>query len=180
MKKSKTLVLGSGPDKVKNGIGIDINPRSKADLIHDLNKVPYPFKKDTFDLIIAENILEHLDDIPRVLEEIHRISKNGAVFVIKGPHYTSVDSFTDPTHKHFFTSRTFDYFIPGEDLYKYKYSKFTFKKTSVRIGPERVKNPLLRVILGLINKNVIFYEKHLSYLFPVGVIEYKLKVTKKR
>src|SRR3989344_9103927 len=122
MAHKQVLHLGCGFKKFPGSIGVDINPRSNADIVHDLNKFPYPFKKDRFELVLAEHILEHLDDITKVIKELHRISKNKAKIIIDTSHFSSVDSFTDPTHKHFFTSRTFDYFIPGTDLYKYKYS----------------------------------------------------------
>ena len=40
----KILELGCGTTKIPNAISVDINPFSKADVIHDLNKFPYPFK----------------------------------------------------------------------------------------------------------------------------------------
>lgn len=177
-KKATVLHLGCGYEKVTGAIGVDINDRSQADVIHDLNKFPYPFKSNQFERIIAENIIEHLDDIIRVLEELYRISKNKAVLYIKTGHFTSVDSFTDPTHKHFFTTRTFDYFIPGTDLYKYHYSKAKFTKKQIILGPSGVSNFLLNQLLKIINQHQMLYESRFAYLFPVGVITYELSVLK--
>lgn len=174
------LHLGCGLKKFPGSIGVDINPRSNADIIHNLNKFPYPFKKNVFKLVIAEHIIEHLDDIPKVMEELHRLCKNGAKIVINSSHFSSVDSFTDPTHKHFFTSRTFDYFIPGTYLEKLQYSDIKFKKIKVELGPVDTKNPILRIVLSLINKKVIYYEKRLAFIFPVGNIRYELEVIKNR
>ena len=176
--KRQILHLGCGLNKKQGAIGVDINKNSQADIIHDLNKFPYPFTSNKFDLIIAEHILEHLDDIPRVMKEIHRLGKNHAKILIISSHFTSVDSFTDPTHKHFFTSRSFDYFIPGADLYKLRYSDSHFKKGSVVLGPPNHPNLLLKLILAAINKKMIFYEKHFAFLFPVGVVKFELEVVK--
>ena len=178
LSKKQILHLGCGQSKKQGSIGIDILKNSQADIIHDLNKFPYPFRSNQFDEIFAENILEHLDNIPKVMEEIHRICKNEAKIFISTSHFTSIDSFTDPTHKHFFTSRTFDYFIPGTDLYKYHYSKTSFKKLTVFVGPENSSNLLIRAFLAQVNKYLIFYEKHLAYLLPVGRISYLLEVIK--
>lgn len=177
-KNKKILHLGCGFNKRPGSIGVDINKKSDADIIHDLNKFPYPFKSNYFDLVIAEHLMEHLDNIPKVLEEVYRTCKNKAKIIITSSHFTSVDSFTDPTHKHFFTSRTFDYFIPGTDLYKYAYSFTKFKKNKVSVGPANSKNPFVKIALQLINKNLIFYEKHLAYIFPAGFIKYELMVQK--
>lgn len=179
-RKSLTLHIGCGKNKVPGSIGVDLNPKSNADIIHNLNRFPYPFPNNRFDQIMAFNIIEHLDDIVKVMEEIYRIAKIGAKVYITTGHFSSLDSFTDPTHKHFFTSRTLDYFIPGTHLYKYDYSEARYKKIRVWIGPEKNVNPLLKFILTLINKNVVFYEKRFAFIFPVGCISYELEVIKSR
>ena len=114
------------------------------------------------------------------MEEIYRISKNGAKVFITTGHFSGLDSFTDPTHKHFFTSRTFDYFIPGTALYnKYNYStKAKFKKVSVKLGSTISSNPILKLILLFINNYAVLYEKRFAFIFPVGVISYELEVIK--
>jgi SAM-dependent methyltransferase len=177
-KKKQVLHLGCGDTKKSGAIGVDIMKDSAADVIHNLNKFPYPFQDDQFDEIYAINILEHLDNIPKVMEEIYRITKNKARVYITTGHFSGVDSFIDPTHKHFFTSRTLDYFIPGTGLYKFKYSKMAkFKKIKVVLGPDS-RNPFLKLILNLINKYQIYYEKRLAFIFPVGVIYYELETMK--
>ncbi len=125
----KTLHLGCGPNKQPNSLGLDSNKNVKPDIIHNLDKFPYPFGNNQFNTIIAENIVEHIENIPRFMEEIHRICTNGAKILITTGHFSGIDTFTDPTHKHFFTSRTFDYFIPQTDLFELQYSKAQFKKT---------------------------------------------------
>jgi glycosyltransferase involved in cell wall biosynthesis/predicted SAM-dependent methyltransferase len=48
-------------------------------VLHDLTKVPYPFKDKQFDLAVSISTLEHIqeDKIPHILKEIARISKRG-------------------------------------------------------------------------------------------------------
>lgn len=176
--KSKILHLGCGMNKIPGAIGIDINKKSHADVIHNLNIFPYPFQANQFDKIIAEHIIEHLEDIPRVMEEIYRISKNRARVIITSAHFSSLDSFTDPTHKHFLTTRTFDYFTPGTALYNYQYSEVKFKKLRVILGQTSTRNYLHNLLLYLINKYSIFYEKRFAFIFPIGVIFYELEVIK--
>lgn len=175
----KILHIGCGMSKKPGSIGIDINPKSHADIVHDLDKFPYPFPKNHFDQIIAEHILEHLENLSRVMEELHKISKNGARIYISSCHFSSVDAFTDPTHKHFITSRTFDYYIPGTDLSKFNYSNVIFKKIKTWVGPQ-TPNPFLKPLLWLINKYLIYYEKRFAFIFPVGNISFELEVVKKK
>lgn len=173
----KILHLGCGSAKLKGAVGIDIDPRSQADVIHDLDKFPYPFKANEFDQVFAEHVIEHLDNIPKVMEEVHRLLKPGGKFIIRGPHFSSADMFTDPTHKHFMTSRTFDYFIPGSEHFNWHYAKAEFKKNQVVLGPTKT-NPLLGLILKLVNRYPVMYERRLAFIFPVGVIEYELEALK--
>ena len=179
MKRSKLSIihLGCGSQKKPGALGVDINKNIKADIIHDLNKFPYPFEKNRFDKIIAENILEHLDNIPKVMEEIHRIAKNGAKLFITTGHFSGIDSFTDPTHKHFFTSRTFDYFIPGTDLFELQYSKARYRKIKILLGPGKSNFPL-NLLLKLVNTYPVTYEKRFAFIFPIGVISYELQIVK--
>ena len=50
-------------------MGIDVNPRSNADVLCDLNQYPYPFKDSSFDQVYADNVIEHLTDVVRTVEE---------------------------------------------------------------------------------------------------------------
>lgn len=177
--KSQTLHIGCGQDKYPGSIGVDINPQTEADVIHDLNRYPYPFASNSFSKIIAYNIIEHIDDVIQTMEELYRIGKNGGKIIITTGHFSGVDSFTDPTHKHFFTSRTFDYFISGTDLFKYNYSKARFIKRVVWVGPKKTPNVLLYLLLHYINKHVVMYEKRFAFIFPVGTIYYELEINKK-
>ena len=94
----KILDLGCGKKKREGAIGVDFSDRHDADVIHDLNAFPYPFDDDSVDEIYLDNVLEHLDDPLKVMEEVHRICKpNGLVKVIV-PYFRSVWAFIDPTH----------------------------------------------------------------------------------
>ncbi len=105
----KKLKLGGMT--VKEGYtNIDMLQIGHTDIIHDLNKYPYPFKDNIFDEILAEDVLEHLNEIVAPLEELHRICKNNALIKIKVPIYPSEFMFENPTHKLVFTRNTFVWF----------------------------------------------------------------------
>ena len=175
----QVLHLGCGQNTIPGATGVDINRKSQADIIHDLDRFPYPFKANQFELVVAQHVIEHLDDIPGVMKEIYRISQNKAKVLITSCHFTSVDSFTDPTHKHFLTSRTFDYFIPGTVLYDlYSLDNVRFRKINVSVGPANSQSFVTKLALKLINNNLMFYEKHLAYILPVGQITFELEVLK--
>lgn len=177
--KIKTLDLGCGKRKLKGAIGIDISPDTDADVIHDLNTFPYPFPDNEFDYVYADSILEHLENVIRVMEELHRITKHGATIKIIVPFFRNVCAYTDPTHKHFFTSKSFDYFDPESKFNKlYKYSRCLFKVEKV-VFDEGIKHSLIgKVLVWLANKHPLFYETQLSMLFPLNTLTYYLRTIK--
>lgn len=179
----KILDLGCGKNKYEGAIGIDFNENTDADVIHNLNEFPYPFDDNEFDKIVLNHILEHLDDVVKVIEEVHRIAKPNAIAVINVPFFTSVDAFADPTHKHFFSSRSFDYFTGDIDAFDY-YSHARFQKLKVEIRFWQWKKlKWFRIQnwigLGLLaNKCTKIYEVLFAHIFPAKEIHYELQVIK--
>ena len=74
----KILDVGCGANKYEGAIGLDNNPRTAADVIHDLGEIPYPFPDDEFDLIVSSHVVEHVPDVMAFVGELHRIAKPGA------------------------------------------------------------------------------------------------------
>jgi SAM-dependent methyltransferase len=124
--------LGCGNQPKRGFVQLDRYPGEHVDIVHDLNEFPYPFETDSVDEIWMFHVLEHLPDTCRVLEEIHRILKLGAVADIFVPYYNSVGAYTDPTHVRFFTLQTFDYFEPGSQFSYYSKARFKILKRELR------------------------------------------------
>ena len=98
------LDLGCGNRKRPGAVGIDVNPRSAAEVVHDLNDFPYTFPDSEFDEIYVDNVLEHLDDVIKVLEEIHPTGNQGALQLLFVPYFRSRTASIDPTHRDFSSS----------------------------------------------------------------------------
>ena len=98
--RTKKLNLGCGEFKKKDYINLDIDKFVNPDILHDLNKFPYPFKDNTFDLIEADHVLEHLKEPFKVMNELRRILKPQGKLIIKVPHFSR--GFTHPDHKNGF------------------------------------------------------------------------------
>lgn len=101
----KKLNLGCGETKKEGYVNVDWQSLTNPDVIHDLNSLPYPFGDNSFDLIEAFHILEHLDKPFVTMREIHRILKHGGKAIIKVPHFSR--GFTHAEH-----SRGFDVTFP--------------------------------------------------------------------
>lgn len=180
----KTILdLGCGNKKRVGSIGVDINPDTDADIVHDLNQFPYPFDSSMFDEIYADNVIEHLDNVLKVMEELHRISKPGGILIIKVPYFRSRFAYIDPTHKHFFTTESFTYFDPEHihhSLYNYSPSLFqTLKKRFDEDFPKTgVRDHVILPFKYFFNKYPEFYEQHISHLLPLDEITFYLKIIK--
>lgn len=141
------LNFGCGKKKMDGFINTDINLRSEADLIFDLNHVKYyPFKDETSDYIWMDNVIEHLDDVIQVLGECHRILKKGGVLELRVPYWLAKGAHEDPTHKHTFSEKSFDFLKEGfiTDFY----TDLNFDVNVERIWGFGSKYKILRRIIG--------------------------------
>jgi len=161
--KSTKLNLGSGHRPLKGYFNIDKNSFEGVDKIWDLDKFPYPFKDNTFDLINADSIIEHLTNIENVMKELRRISKPNTLIKISVGYFSGVNSYTDPTHKHFFTYNSFEFF---------KGFKITKKRLIYSC------NPLLSWLNFLPNLFPKVYERFFCYIIPCQALIVEMKVIK--
>ncbi len=173
------LDLGCGLRKRSGAIGIDINPRSQADVIHDLNLFPYPFPENHFDEIFCGNIIEHLDDFLKVMEELHRIAKSSALVTVVVPFYSHQQAHTDPTHRHFFGVHSFDYFVGGTANAGFRYSTAQFTLLSVEFEKGLTQRHWFdRIVVAFANRRKDLYENRLANLFPLRNLTFELRVVK--
>ncbi len=175
---AKILHIGCGTKKYPGAIGVDVVKLPNVDVVHDLDKLPYPFKSNTFDGIIADNILEHLGtDLMKVMAELHRICKAGAVIRVRVPNTPSVSAWADPTHKKFFTWFTFDYF--GTNEYSF-YSKVRLKilKKQFHFDAGRLYGIIMKPFEIFANLFPDWYAHLLSGAIPCPTLYFELEVVK--
>lgn len=108
------LNLGYGKDIKEGYLNVDIEKSEGVDIVMDLNKYPWNFKDNTFDEIIVDMILEHLDSKIKPMEELIRIAKQGAIIKISVPWYASKGALCHIDHKQFFSEGTFSMFYPDD------------------------------------------------------------------
>ncbi len=87
--------------------GVDLDPRVVENPFIDEGKVgtaeriPYP--DQTFDLVFADNVLEHIDEPVPVFHEVYRVLKVGGAFLAKTPnrsHYVATIARLTPHRFH--------------------------------------------------------------------------------
>lgn len=70
-----TLDIGCGQRKVPGSIGVDIRRTKEVDVVADVCCLP--FKSESVDEILCFQTLEHVSDLLKAMEEIHRVLKWG-------------------------------------------------------------------------------------------------------
>ncbi len=131
------LNFGCGKDIRKGYVNVDIAAREGVDKVFDFDVFPYPFFDNEFDEIFADNVLEHLDDIPAVMRELHRIAKAGGKIRIIVPYYNCYGAVNDITHKHYFSHLAFEPFYNPNSRGNY-FIEEKFELESLRLIPTRL------------------------------------------
>ncbi len=170
----KRLNLGCGLDIKKGYVNTDFLKLPNVDVVHDFNKFPYPFKNGEFDLIYTSHVLEHLENLPQVMKELKRISKDGGRIIIRVPHFSCGVSYRDPTHERLFSYHTFDYFT-AECFYGLP----TFKIARRKLNFTRQSFTFLNVFLNpIININPTLYERFFCWILPCAEVLIELETTR--
>jgi len=173
------LNLGGGKQRINGFLNVDLIKTSQTDVVHDLNVFPWPFKDNSVDAIIMDNVLEHLKDITLVMKELWRICKNKARIKIFVPHFASLGAYVDPTHYHFFTYYSFEVYSRESckksfDIFDYYTGKEKFK-----ILKRKITYPKgLFFFEWFANKFPKFHETFLRKFLPVRNLEFELEVEK--
>jgi len=184
------LDVGCGNAKTPGAVGLDFNPATAADIVHDLNQYPWPLASDHFDKVVCSHIVEHIADLIRLMEEVHRVGCAGALVEIVTPHFSNRFSYTDPTHLRHLGLRSFDYFTARRTLRLNLITRFFETQYTV---PDFYVKPLFSLerahmrlarpfrLAGLqwfANHFPDFYELYLTYLFPARDLYFTLKILK--
>jgi SAM-dependent methyltransferase len=160
--------LGCGKDIRTGWINVDKADLRGVDVCHDLTYIPLPFPSNSCAEVLCKDVLEHLEYLP-VLRDIHRILEPGGRVTIQVPHFTSKDAYADPTHRGFFTTNTFRYFITGH--FRSYYFDFSFSRIlQIHIHFDRrpgyFYNYFLELLVNSATAAQNFYEGSPLRIFP--------------
>ena len=181
------LDVGCGRYKLPSAIGVDRYQWQGVDVVHDLDRYPWPFANDVFDRVVCRHSLAHLSSVVSAMEELYRLSRPGGIIEILTPHFSSDNAFTDVTTRSFFGFRSMDYFCEDRPM-KYRYGRCNFRLQEVRISflsahtfdgqPRRVNPFALLGLEWLINRFPRAYEHFFSSILRANEVYYRLEVLK--
>ncbi len=174
----RILDVGCGINKRDGAIGIDRNPASRADVLCELDRFPYPFRDSSFDALQAIHVIEHVSDVIRTMEEFHRLVRRGGEVYIVTPHYTDFSSFCDPTHRWHLNSFSLRYFGEDHGGFGY-YTSARFEEISVRVRLLALWRWLgFELLVNAFPRYRRFWEHYLCYIVRGKAIEWRLRVSK--
>lgn len=67
-------------------------PDQKVDLVDLNHKKELPYQDNTFDIVTATEVIEHLEDFRAILREIYRVLKPGGICVLSTPNILNLNS----------------------------------------------------------------------------------------
>ncbi len=171
------LDIGCGKRKIEAGaVGIDISPDSAADHVWDLDRYPWPLASDAFERIHMSHVIEHLEDAMRAMAEVWRVARDGADVFVTTPHFSSHNSYVDPTHRRHLAAASFQYFT-GKDFPTFAGSGCRFEIVNVELsfGGNFVLDNMGR---WLARRSLEWYERHAAWIFPAQDIRCHLRARK--
>ena len=163
-----TLNVGCGQIRIPNSVGVDFDPGTVADVIHDLDVFPWPFPDRSFDRIVCSHVLEHLRTPWRAMKELERLARPGALVEIATPHYSSPDSWGDITHYMHYSLKTwepYDRRRDGKPPFELVSRRLTFGRGLFSIAARATA-----AVFGL-----SFYEKYVCLVLRGGNMEFVLR-----
>jgi SAM-dependent methyltransferase len=165
------LDLGAGiVTRAPGAIRADFARAAKPDVVLDAGR-PLPFKTGSIARVYCFDLLEHLSDVPAAVSEMHRVLAPGGTVLLTVPHFSCANTFTDPTHRHQFGWRSFDYFEPGHGQYYYTGGRFHVVRRTLRFHG----GPLDAVVRRVAARWPDWYEHRLAWVFPAWYLEFELR-----
>jgi hypothetical protein len=118
------LEIACGQRKNPDWIGIDRVKTEQTDIVHDLNKCPWPIESDSVLEAQCSHYIEHIpmlcsccahlkDPLFSFFDELYRVMAVGAKCLIICPFWTSSRCWQDPTHRRAISEFTFLYANKG-------------------------------------------------------------------
>lgn len=167
------LDVGCGSAKIPGAVGIDISPDTDADIVHDLNVFPYPLEDSSFDHVVMQDVIEHVQDPIRVVEELHRILRPDGRLQLRTPHFSSALAYGDPTHVHYYSAMAIRS-LASPRFAHYTYARFRIVHVTLDLWlPFRVSG-----VERLANRFPDAYEKYFAFRFPAMNIRAELAAIK--
>lgn len=113
------LDIGCGANKNPGFTGMDKRKLKGVDIVHDIEKFPWPLANESCLQVVGSHIVEHIKPWLMIdfMNEIWRVMKPKGRLALAMPYGVSFGFVQDPTHCNPCNEATWQYFDPGFPLY---------------------------------------------------------------
>jgi SAM-dependent methyltransferase len=164
--------LGSGKDYKPGWLNIDIIDRAEPDVVLDLGKpIDWPLQGHTpyageivleagsVDVIYANNVLEHVPDLPQLMGNSLALLKVGGSMIIEVPYEHAATAWQDPTHLRALNEKSWLYYTDwfwylGWFEHRFSVTQFGYLDESLK-ECARGSAAFMRVVLGKVETTVV-------------------------
>lgn len=112
-KQSLRIDLGCGSHKQEGAdiVGLDNRALPGVDIVHNLEKFPWPLPSDSCRVAFASHYFEHIKpwEFLPLMAELHRVMKHDGQVLVAGPYGVEFRFVQDPTHCNPINEATFMY-----------------------------------------------------------------------
>lgn len=177
----RTLVVGSGRDFKPEFFNVDINEAWGPDAVLDIAGpavIGTRFETErfgavvlaerSFDVIIANHVLEHIPDLCQAMTNCLRLLRPGGQFQIQVPYDLSLGAWQDPTHLRAFNENSWRYYTDWHwflgwvdmrfDLIFMQFEASDFGKELIKAG--KTRDEIIRTPRAIDSMSVIMRKRY--------------------
>ena len=185
--EGRRLDLGCGRRKsAPDYVGVDVLDYPEVDVVGDAFEVLRQVPDSALVGVYSSHFLEHISDVPSMLDELARTLRAGGQLEVIVPHFSNPHFYSDLTHRSSFGLYTFSY-VAADHIFRRRVPTYgrsaAFRLQSVTLRfkaspPFYARYAVKRVIEMLVNLTrwtQEFYEENICFLIPCYEVRFVLK-----
>lgn len=113
------LDVGCGRNKQPGCIGMDYMPLKGVDIVHDIQKFPWPIPSHICTMVVLSHVWEHVEPKfrSRLMDELWRVMRHDGQLFLSAPYAGTFLAHAHPEHYLCPNEATFTFYDPNFPLY---------------------------------------------------------------
>jgi SAM-dependent methyltransferase len=171
---NKAIDIGCGPNKKPGSYGVDCFAFPGVDQVFEFEQGDWPLPDDHFESVHCSHVIEHMTNAKQLLRQIHRICRAGAEVYIETPHFSCIESWSDPTHMLHLSARWYGPLLKGQYLASVV-GEFELIRTEI-VFHSSFRGSIAKALAFVFGRAA--YERYYAFAFPALNVKTWLRVCK--